>query len=97
MNNSMQRIISQIAFLDGREIEIPVIIADQIAYSNAARKFNWPSAEKDPMLAGIYFGFAAAKRTGEFEGTWDEFTHQVVQVTARKEDVNPTMNSTQGD
>lgn len=55
-------------------------IADNVAYSTTWRKRGWPSAQEDQHLATIFIAFAACRRTGQFSGSFEEFTEQALSI-----------------
>ena len=55
-------------------------LSDTIAYSMIWRKRGWPSPQEDQLMVGTFAAFAACRRTGQFDGSFDEFIEQVLTL-----------------
>lgn len=69
---------------------IRIIHADKIALEKTARARNW-DVEKNFATTNAFLGWAAAKRTGDYIGTFEDFLAVLVDVAVeRGEAVDPT-------
>lgn len=94
--SDLHRIVLTVVLGDGTVHEnVAVTVADRVRYSRTARKQQWPAIQDDPDFASIFLGWAALHRTGQFPGTWDEFTDTAQHVEAvGEEPVVPTIPAT---
>ena len=54
-------------------VETQVRNPDRVRWDMAAQRNGWPTFEKVPFLGTTYLAWAALKREGKYNGTWDDF------------------------
>lgn len=75
----------------GEPIDVQTRFIDNRNYERTAFKHKWPPFQESPMTWLGFLAWSAAKRTGQYEGTWETFENEVAHVeTVDTETVNPT-------
>lgn len=88
---AVKRLIVTVEMEDGTVHEnVKTNLADQMLFAKTRQKHNWAGPTDDPMLWLNFMAYAALRRRGLFEGSWDEFCNAAGGVEAVEEDVNPT-------
>lgn len=77
--------------VDGKELgPIRIIHADKLNLERTARNRGW-DVEKNFATTNAFLGWSAAKRAGEFTGSYEEWLEQLVDVAVERGDaVDPT-------
>lgn len=80
---------------DGPPLEVTTANPDLVRWdmTRAKPQHKWPSMEEAPMLWATFVAWAAAKRLGLYDGTWDKWSlEDAVSVEMRDDDepVDPT-------
>lgn len=81
---------------DGTRLEVTSINKDQIAYERTRARHKWPMITEGGVSQWwTFLAWAAAKRTGVFTGTYEQFEDQAVDVDCTDDDdtgepVDPT-------
>ena len=65
---------------EDRRVTISPRLSDSVAYSLIWRKRQWPSPSEDQIMLSAYVAFAACRRTGVFDGSFEDFTDAVVAI-----------------
>lgn len=65
-----------VVLADDRELELLSANPDLVRWDITRQKHGWGSMEDAPMLWATFVAWAAAKRTGVYEGTWDTWANQ---------------------
>ena len=66
----MQKILLDVEMLDGTvHSDVRIILADIIAYSDAARRHGWGSPDDDQIRASAFMAYAALGRIGTIDRT----------------------------
>lgn len=85
---------------DHTTYEVDAIVRDRVAASENRHRRNWPTMTEDPDLHSLYIAFSAARRTGQFTGTWSDFQDQTETIEQPDEDdelPDPTRTATTAD
>lgn len=64
-----------------------VLVADQLQYEKTARANGW-TPQKDQTLTNLFMGWHSLKRTGQYEGTFDDFQADCIDLAADNKDVD---------
>lgn len=59
--------------IEPEQITVEVRNPDRVRWDMAATRNGWPTFDKAPFLGMTYLAWAALKREGQYQGTWDEF------------------------
>lgn len=89
---AVQRIIIDVEMIDGTEhLGIKTVVADQMRFSTARKKHNWPALADDPLFGCTFMAWAALSRLGKYSESWDQFCADAAAVSeAGVEDVDPS-------
>jgi len=67
-----------------------ITLADKLAWEKTARHQGW-NVENNAVTMNAFLAWAAAKRTGAFTGSFDEYMDQAVDVAITDgDDMDPT-------
>lgn len=98
---AIQRIILDVAMLDGTEYEgIVVTTGDRMRLADTARRQKWGGLgdERDADRSTTFLAYCAMSRLGHFSGTWQDFIDQSETVSGQDGGpVDPTQTTTPGD
>jgi hypothetical protein len=81
---------------DGTTFDVRSLNADQLAYEDTRLRRKWPMiTEGGVQRWHTFLAWSAARRTGDYPGTYEEFTVAAVDVESLDEDpageaVDPT-------
>lgn len=90
---AVTRLTVTVEMVDGTVHEdVKPILADQTKYSQIRMKHKgWPSPQDDPMLYAAVQSWACLKRTGAYEGSWDQFQNDCAALNIEGADeLDPT-------
>jgi hypothetical protein len=80
---------------DGRTFTVQTNTRDYVLYDQTAKRQKppWGPMTENIALWEAFTGWAAAKRTGNYSGSWEQFLDDCVSVDTRPpgEDVDPTL------
>jgi|SRR6476660_4208233 hypothetical protein len=97
----MKRSTIDIELADGRRFTVQTSTRDYVQYDQTAKRQKppWGPMTENIALWEAFCGWAAAKRTGEYAGSWESFLDDAVSVDTRPpgEDVDPTLQGVGGD
>jgi hypothetical protein len=77
-----------VLMMNGDELQAQLGIPDQIQWSKTARARGW--AADDELLAQTFMVWHSLHRTGQYAGTWDEFSTTDASWVAEHEDETET-------
>lgn len=95
----IQRRTAAVELADGRILEVRILNPDRIRYEQTAHRNGWPGMTvtdgvatlNDTTRRATFEAWAALKRTGQYDGTWEKFyATDCLDVTIDEEDVDPT-------
>lgn len=82
--SDFQRATAHALMLDGTEYgPVPVIHADKVRWEHTAHVNNW-SAEKNPQTLNAFITWAALKRNGDIDLSYEDFAAQLEVAETRK-------------
>ncbi|AWY04761.1 tail assembly chaperone [Gordonia phage Emperor] len=55
-------------------IEVETTNPDRVRWDMTAAKHNWPKFTDAPFLGLTFLAWAALRRTGGYDGTWEQFS-----------------------
>ena len=94
---AIQRIILDVAMLDGREhLGIVVTTADRMRLAHTARVRKWGDMQTDADRSITFLAWSVLERRGDFPGTFEDFVAQSETVSApdKVDEVDPTQTAT---
>lgn len=56
---------------DGKQLHLDITNPDMVRWDITAPKHKWPTLKEAPILWATFVTWAAAKRTGAYEGTFE--------------------------
>lgn len=75
---------------DRTRVTEEVMNPDRVRWDLTASKQKWPKFTDAPFLGMTFFAFAAFKRTGRFDGTWEQWRdEECLDVEITDADGNP--------
>lgn len=77
---------SQITWPDGSTVVVRVLQPDYIRWDLSRGKRNWPLGQDAPFLFMSFLTWSAARREGVYDGTWEQFSEAVADVSALEAD-----------
>lgn len=81
---------------DGEPYEVQAENPDLVAWDRARGRYKWPGFQDAPFLWITFVGWAASRRTGRTDLSFEEFessTRQVENLTDEDEDTSPDLVS----
>jgi len=77
---------------DGTELKARTAMADYLRYEETAKRQKppWGSVGDSPSHWEAFVSWSALKRTGQYDGGWEQFKLDAVAVDATPEEVDPT-------
>lgn len=96
----MKRKFATAELADGRVIRVRIIVADTVRYEETATRHKWPAMTVKNEVGTVphldhedrFVTWAALKRTGEYDGTWEAFKDgDLIDLEIESEDVGPTV------
>lgn len=76
---------------DGRTWDVQTDNRDMIRWDENAGKRGWPDPSKAPFLWLTFIAWAALRRQGLVELSWDDFRGQALEVSSQEdEELDPT-------
>jgi len=92
----MKRSTIEIELADGRKFTVQTSTRDYVQYDQTAKRQKppWGPMTENIALWEAFTGWAAAKRAGEYAGSWEQFLDDAVSVDTQPpgEDVDPTLS-----
>ena len=80
---------------DGRTLKADSSSADYLRYEQVAKRHKWGSMTENPAIWEIFIGWAAVVRTGQYDGSWEQFANlndpDAVNVDGELFDADPTL------
>lgn len=92
MTNSPTRLTIRV-WLDetGEPFTVQTRFIDSRNYERTAFKHKWPPFQESPMTWLGFLAWSAAKRTGQYAGSWETFEQECANVeTVDDDSVDPT-------
>lgn len=95
----LTRRLAAVELADGRILTVRITNPDTMRYEQTAHRNGWPGVTvtdgvgelKDQTRKVTFETWAALKRTGQYEGTWEKFSQtDCLDVTVEEETVDPT-------
>lgn len=91
----MKRMHITAEMADGRILKADSTSADYMRYEQTAKRHKWGSMQDNPAIWEIFVGWCALVRTGQYGGTWEQFTapggaESAVNVDGELFDLDPT-------
>jgi hypothetical protein len=91
----VKRSTIDIELQDGRRFTVQTSTRDYVLYDQTAKRQKppWGPMTENIALWEAFTGWAAAKRTGNYSGSWEQFLDDAVSVDTQPqgEDVDPTL------
>lgn len=78
---------------DGSSLSVQVVNADYLNWDRTAAKHNWASMSKIPFTWLTFVTWAALRRTGQVESSWDDFSERDCIQVSNTADTNGTTMS----
>lgn len=72
---------------EGNFLHERVTIADQMQYEKTARANGW-TPQKDQAMTNLFMGWHSLKRTGKYDGTFEEFKDLCIDTQAETIDID---------
>jgi hypothetical protein len=78
--------------VDGRHLKARTVMRDIIAYETTAKKQRppWGGISENPGRWETFVSWSALRRTGQFEGNYEAFLDEVVEIDFDFDEVVPT-------
>lgn len=64
-----------------------ILAADQLQYEKTARANGW-TPQKDQTITNLFMGWHSLKRTGKYDGTFDTFQVDCIDLEAGHTDID---------
>lgn len=83
---------SRVELADGREFVVRITMPDRIRWDVTAPRKKWGAARDVPFIADSFVTWAAAKRMGLYDGSWDDWSGRgdaagdLVEITHLEDD-----------
>lgn len=75
---------------DRSRVTEEILNPDRVRWDMTSAKQKWPKFSDAPFLGMTFFAFAAFKRTGKYDGTWEDwFNYDCLDVEPTDEEGNP--------
>lgn len=82
---AITKLYANIEFADERTAAVRILLADKLKYETTARKHDW-NAEPQTISEHVFLAWAAAKRKGLTEASYDDFKNsEVIDVLLTNE------------
>ena len=88
----MKRLNVIVELNDGTELKTRTAMADYLRYEETAKRQKppWGSVGDSPSHWEAFVSWSALKRTGQYDGSWEQFKLDAALVDATPEEVDPT-------
>lgn len=97
--NKLSNARMTVTLADGQKLELEPANPDRVRFDITRGKHKFPSAEEAPMLWLTFVSWACARRTGVYEGSWEQWmdTDCLDIDVEDDEDVDPTQKGPESD
>ncbi|AVJ48761.1 hypothetical protein SEA_SALLYSPECIAL_13 [Gordonia phage SallySpecial] len=83
----MKIIVTLADSIAAEPLEVDATNPDRVRWDMTAAKHKWPAFTEAPFLGLTFLAWAAMRRTGQYTGTFEQFSEtDCVDVTAPEED-----------
>lgn len=96
--HKLTRRTAVVELADGRVLTVRIINPDVLRFEETAKRQGWPghlitdsgTEYHGNTLKLTFEAYAALKRTGQYDGDWERFRSDCIDVEAHEEEVDPT-------
>jgi len=88
----MKRLNVRVEMNDGRELTTKTSLKDYVSFETTAKRQKppWGGISDNPSRWEAFVSWSALRRTGQYDGTWEQFLDDAAIVDASADEVEPT-------
>lgn len=86
----MKKLDLHIEMNDGTKFDVQSKTSDYLLFESTAKRHKWGGISDNPAKWEAFIAWAALKRLGLTELTWEDFVDEVDMVEGRSDDADPT-------